>query len=402
MLNQNRLDPVVYLNSNDGTSIVAFGEGPKVKLNVGNALNQLTDFLETHKGNYCFGYLSFDLKNEIEDLESNNRDYIGFPDLFFFRPKWVVKINQKDINYVQGTPTRESDAFVSQYVNPNQKSSNNTIRLEPLQSKEEYLKTIEALKNHLQRGDIYEVTYCQGFLAEQVTLDPLATYFKLNAKTIAPFSCFVSLGNRYLMSGSPERFLKREGDKLISQPIKGTARRSSNPEEDQQNKENLLKSEKERAENVMIVDLVRNDLSRVAAMNSVSVEELFGVYSFKTVHQLISTISAKQKPNTTFKELMHALFPMGSMTGAPKISALQLIEQHETFKRGLFSGAVGYVAPNGDFDFNVIIRSILYNASTKTVLCPVGGAITIQSDAQEEYNECLLKAAAMMQILDEK
>lgn len=402
MLNQLILDPVVYLNSNDGTSIIAFGEGPTVKLNVGNALNQLSDFLDEHKGSYCFGFFGYDLKNEMEELESNNRDYIGFPDLFFFCPKFVVKINGEKVNYVQGTRSEESDAFVSKYVNPNQNSLSNNIRLKPLQSKKEYINTLKALKDHLQQGDIYEVTYCQGLLAENASLDPLATYFKLNAKTSAPFSCFVALGEKYLISGSPERFLKREGDKLISQPIKGTARRSDNPEEDEQNKVNLLKSEKERAENVMIVDLVRNDLSRVAAMNSVTVEELFGVYSFKTVHQLISTVSAKQKLGTTFKDIMNALFPMGSMTGAPKKSALQLIEKYEVFRRGLFSGTVGYVAPNGDFDFNVIIRSILYNAGTKTVLCPVGGAITIQSDAQEEYNECLTKAAAMMQILDEK
>lgn len=396
------MDPVVYLNSNDGTSTLAFGNGPTIKLNVGTALIQLSAFLAIHNDSFCFGYLGFDLKNEIEELESNHDDYIEFPDLFFFRPKFVVKITGAKTEYLQGSPSTESDAFVAQYTKPKENSANNTIRLSPLQSKSAYLKTIAALKEHLQRGDIYEVTYCQGFLSENVKLDPLATYFKLNAKTTAPFSCYVALDNRFLITGSPERFLKREGDKLISQPIKGTAKRVEDPKVDHQNKLDLLNSEKERAENVMIVDLVRNDLSRIAAKGSVAVEELFGVYSFKTVHQLISTVTARQKPDTPFTEIIKALFPMGSMTGAPKISALQLIEKYEVFKRGLFSGAVGYIAPNGDFDFNVVIRSILYDGNKQTVFCPVGGAITIQSDAESEYNECLIKAAAMMQILDEK
>ena len=273
------------------------------------------------------------------------------------------------------------------------------LALTPTLNKAEYLEKIKALQHHIQLGNIYEVNFCQEFIAEDVDLNPLQLFDAVNRKTRAPFSAFNKNHSHFLCSGSPERYLKKVGNKIISQPIKGTARRSENQSEDLEIKMALENSMKERAENVMIVDLVRNDLSITAADHSVHVEELFGVYTFPTVYQLISTVSAEIHEDSNWGEVLKHSFPMGSMTGAPKVSAMQLIEKYETFKRGLFSGALGYITPHGDFDFNVVIRSVLYNSENKYLSAPVGGAITILSEPEEEYEECLLKVKAMQEAL---
>lgn len=201
------------------------------------------------------------------------------------------------------------------------------------------------------------------------------------------------------MCASPERFLKKEKDLLVSQPIKGTAPRGRNAKEDMQLKKELFTDAKERSENVMIVDLVRNDLSHVAAKNSVKVTELFGIYSFSTVHQMISTVTARLGKDYHFTDALRYTFPMGSMTGAPKVRAMQLIEQYEDTRRGLYSGAVGYITPERDFDFNVVIRSILYNKQEQYLGFMAGSAITSGSIPEKEYQECLHKAQAMKKAL---
>jgi para-aminobenzoate synthetase component 1 len=193
--------------------------------------------------------------------------------------------------------------------------------------------------------------------------------------------------------------LKREGNRIISQPIKGTSRRGQSTDEDNRLKKELSNSTKERAENVMIVDLVRNDLSRCAERDSVRVDELFGVHSFKTVHHLVSTISCTVPSSIGWVELIQTTFPMGSMTGAPKLSAMKLISAQEKTERGVYSGSIGYIEPNGDFDFNVVIRSVQYDNLSERVSCHVGGAITALCNATDEYNECLLKAEAVLRAL---
>jgi para-aminobenzoate synthetase component 1 len=275
-----------------------------------------------------------------------------------------------------------------------------SLQLKPRMDREQYLQAIHQLQQHIHEGDIYEVNYCQEFYAAQSLHDPWAVWQRLNTFTEAPFSSYVQLGEHYLLSASPERYLKREGDRIISQPIKGTIKRGKTEQEEEELKQSLLHSEKERSENVMIVDLVRNDLSKSAKRGSVKVDELFGVYTFKTVHHLISTVSGELKEGTTFTQLLRDTFPMGSMTGAPKFKAMQLIDQYEYARRGLYSGSVGYITPNGDFDFNVVIRSIVYNANKPYISCSVGSAITALSDPEKEFEECLLKAEAIMKTLE--
>ncbi len=263
----------------------------------------------------------------------------------------------------------------------------------------EYKNTVNELKGHIRRGDIYEINFCQEFYAENADIDPLSTFIRLNKISPTPFSSFMKMGHRYIISATPERFLSRRGQKLISQPIKGTYARDSDKQKDEDQKKNLKADEKERAENVMIVDLVRNDLTKSAKPGTVKVEELFGVYSFKQVHQLISTVVCERAEGLSNAQIIENTFPMGSMTGAPKISAMMLAERYERSKRGVYSGAVGYFGPNGDFDLNVVIRTLLYNAENKYLSFHTGGAITIDSDPEKEYNECVLKAEAIIEVL---
>ena len=205
-----------------------------------------------------------------------------------------------------------------------------------------------------------------------------------------------------MLCASPERYLRKEANKVISQPIKGTAKRFSDETLDNNSKIALEQNPKERAENIMIVDLVRNDLSHTAIKGSVAVEELCGIYTFEQVHQMISTVVSTVENSVSPVEILRTTFPMGSMTGAPKISAMNIIEELEETKRGLYSGAVGYFTPENDFDFNVVIRSILYNAREKYLSFSVGSAITSQSIPEQEYEECLLKAKAMFEVLSSK
>jgi para-aminobenzoate synthetase component 1 len=269
-------------------------------------------------------------------------------------------------------------------------------------SRADYLAKTQALQQHIARGDIYEVNFCMELYAEDANIEPHRLFQELNQKTKSPFSAFIQIVDKYLLSSSPERFLKRVGDRLISQPIKGTAQRHTDMVQDAAEASQLQKSEKERAENTMIVDLVRNDMSRIATKGSVQVEELCKVYPFAHVHQMISTIAAELQIETQVSDAIAACFPMGSMTGAPKVRAMQLIEQYEETKRGLYSGAVGYIDPNGDFDFNVVIRSLLYRKDTEYLSLQVGSALTASSNPEKEYDECLLKAKGVLEVLSKK
>jgi para-aminobenzoate synthetase component 1 len=273
------------------------------------------------------------------------------------------------------------------------------IRIQQRISKENYITKVGKMLEHIQRGDIYEANFCMEFYAEKAVINPLEIYQKLNAISEAPFSVYFKNENQFLLSASPERYLKKVDSKVISQPIKGTSKRFSESDLDDKSKNDLESNEKERSENIMIVDLVRNDLSRTASKGSVEVEELCGIYSFQQVHQMISTITSQVENTISPVEIVRTTFPMGSMTGAPKISAMNIIENLEETKRGLYSGAVGYFTPNGDFDFNVVIRSILYNSQNQYVSYSVGSAITSLSEPEKEYEECLLKAKAMFAVL---
>ena len=400
---------VVWLDSNNNPSeyqsfeaVLAVDAFTAIQTDYVDAFKKLHEYQKSVQ-DWIFGYLTYDVKNAVEDLHSNNYDGLAFPDLFFFQPKKIIFIQNNQLhfeylNFCSDEIEEDFQAIESLFF---QETSNPTeISIQQRISKEEYLQKVQELQEHIHRGDIYEVNFCMEFFAENALINPLSTYQKLNQISQAPFSVYLKNHQHYLLCASPERYLKKQGEQIISQPIKGTAPRSLDESVDKFNKEQLQHNLKERSENIMIVDLVRNDLSKTAQKGSVQVLELCGVYTYKQVHQLISTISSKLHSDYSPVSAIESTFPMGSMTGAPKISAMQLIEKFEETQRGLYSGAVGYFSPIGDFDFNVVIRSILYNAQSQYLSFSSGSAITALSVPEQEYQECLLKAQAMKQVLE--
>ena len=350
----------------------------------------------SNSGNWWLGHFAYDLKNEIELLKSENSDNVGFPNLSFFSPEFVIQLEKDQLTIESYGKKSASELFD---ITPTKKSISTTISIQARTTKDAYIKNVTQLLSHIQKGDIYEINYCIEFFAIDVSIDPGELFLKLNSLTEAPFSALYKNDNNWLICGSPERFIEKKGTKISSQPIKGTRPRGKTNEEDNLLKIELLNDPKERSENVMIVDIVRNDLSRSAQKGTVKVEELFGIHTFKNVHQMISTISCELDSATNPIEAIKNTFPMGSMTGAPKVKAMELAEKFENVKRGLYSGALGYFTPTMDFDFNVIIRSIQYNSKTGYLSLMVGSAITANSIPEKEYDECLVKAETLFQAL---
>jgi para-aminobenzoate synthetase component 1 len=404
-----QFDDIVWLDSNmylqphsSYDSILAVDAFTGIQTDSVDGFKKLNEY-QSITNDWIFGYLSYDLKNDTEPLRSQNFDGLDFPDLCFFQPKrlFLFKEDRVTIKYLNVISEEvEADLeSIETFSFKNNPSHNNDIQIESRISKKQYINKVRTLLSHIHRGDIYEANFCQEFYA-QSDLDPLETYFNLNKISQSPFATFLKTGDKFLLSSSPERYLKKTGLEIISQPIKGTTRRSEHSEEDTNLKTILESDPKERSENIMIVDLVRNDLSKIAQKGTVNVTELCQTYSFKQVHHMISTVQAQALPTFSSVDIIEATFPMGSMTGAPKISAMKIIEALENTKRGLYSGAVGYFTPDGDFDFNVVIRSILYNASKSYVSFSVGSAITSKSTPENEYDECLVKAKAMRSVLE--
>lgn len=403
----NQCDNVIWLDSNNYPdtyhkydAVLAFSPNEILRLNSHQgAFEKLKNFIN-HTKDWAFGFLSYDLKNDIEDLKSENFDGLAFPELYFFQPKKMIffKNNTLIFSYLEEVSDEiESDfqKIIHFQIPDYQSVTNLQTEIKNRISKENYLLKIANIKKHIARGDIYEANFCQEFYANNLEINPLEIYWRLNAISEPPFASFLKLDKHFVLSASPERYLQRTDNQVVSQPIKGTAKRSTDSETDQKLRNELEQNPKEHSENIMIVDLVRNDLSLYAERGSVQVTELCKPYTFKQVHQLISTITSTVKPETHSVDVIRSTFPMGSMTGAPKISAMQIIENQEVTKRSIYSGAIGYFSPEGNFDFNVVIRSIFYNANQKYVSFSVGSAITALSDPEKEYEECLIKAEAM-------
>lgn len=381
--------------------ILAVGCKKNISLFADNALNELQQLYNERQG-WLFGHLGYDLKNEIEPLSSSNPDSVGFSDLHFFEPEYVLKLGKTSVAIMGAV---DASAIFNDIQNcpatfAHKPAGDGGVAIRTRFTQAEYVGAVQQLQRHILRGDCYEVNFCQEFYAENTALDPLAIYGQLIKLSPNPFAALYKVDSRFCICASPERYLKKEGHLLLSQPMKGTARRYLLDDlQDEASKQSLQKSAKEKSENVMVVDLVRNDLSRICKQGTVKATELFGVYSFPQVHQMISTVSGELLGDELFTDIIRATFPMGSMTGAPKKRVMELIEQYERSRRGLFSGAIGYIDPQGDFDFNVVIRSMFYNQSTGYLSFQTGSAITFYSDAEQEYEECMLKAGAMLQVL---
>ncbi|MFM1898150.1 MAG: hypothetical protein RL577_390 [Bacteroidota bacterium] len=328
------------------------------------------------------GLTSYEWKNELHGLSSRHQLRFAWPDCWMFEPISWQGLDRK--GHFQGEPLSRVQETV--------------LPLEPVlgtwnqsSSPDSYKEVVKRLRQHIIDGDFYELNYCVAFEAS-AELDAQSIFADLVRVSPAPFACFVKRGNLYLMSSSPERFLQKRGSVLRSQPIKGTKKRTA--EQSEWEARELEQSEKDRAENIMIVDLVRNDLSRVCKAGTVKVEELCKVYSFEHVHQMISTISGECQGSMGLQDIWKATFPMGSMTGAPKKTVMEHIDRYEDFARGLYSGSVGWIWGE-DFDFNVVIRALQYDADERRLGYQVGGAITFDSSPHAEYQECLDKAAGI-------
>ena len=351
---------------------------------------------------WLFGHISYDFKNTLEPkLSSSHSSGLAFPVIQFFCPAIVCFIDRDKETFCIECLGQDPHTVYHEILNT--PVSPKEVKLPSLQftqriPKQEYLSTIDALREHIRNGDCYEINFCNEGFVESAVISPVEVFQMLNTLSPAPFAAFYRLNDQFMMCASPERYLMKHGETLLSQPIKGTSKRENDATKDQASKLSLQNSMKDRAENVMIVDLVRNDLARSCQLGSVQVPELFGIHSFPQVHQMVSTITGHLRPGVPFTNALRYSFPMGSMTGAPKVKVMQLIENYERSYRGLFSGTVGYITPSGNFDFNVVIRSIFYNEASRYLSYQTGGAITYDSDAVQEWEEMRLKAWALEKI----
>lgn len=372
----------------------------------GEAFSALRTWSSEHQ-DWLFGHFGYDLAAETEPAppktagtSPDQPDPIGFPDMFFFVPETVIEWRNHEIRISTFRPDPEAIWQEICSTIPPQPAQLPQITFTPRFTREEYLAAIQALQRHILRGDCYEINFCQEFFTRAARLDPYAVWLALCKASPNPFAAFYRIDQRYLFCASPERYLKKTGSTLLSQPIKGTAPRlQQDPDADSLSSRSLYASPKDRAENVMVVDLVRNDLARICLPGSVKVPELYGVYPFPQVHQMISSVTGELRPGIHWTEAIKNSFPMGSMTGAPKTRVVQLIAQYERSRRGIYSGALGYVTPNGDFDFNVVIRSLTYRLETAYLSYQVGSGITWYSDPEAEYQECLVKAEGIRKAL---
>ncbi len=364
----------------------------------GNAIRSWEE-LSSSQGQWLLGGLPYELKQRFEPhLRQTNTESIAFPEVAFFVPETVIYIPKgESYLYIEGKYP-DWEKILQQETQPAPQAKPD---FQSNFTPSAYLDTVGQLREHIAAGDFYEINLSQQYTAEVVLENPAALFQKLVSISPTPFSAFFRFEEKYLLCASPERFLQQQGRQLLTQPIKGTAPRDTNPAIDEANKQALLDSEKERAENVMIVDLSRNDLYRSSEINSVEVPYLFDIQSFPQVHQMISSITGlRQEALSPFDVLAHT-FPAGSMTGAPKVMVMNMIDQYEGIQRGLYAGSVGYFQPNGDFDLNVVIRSLIYDATAQKLCYQVGGAITYDSDPQAEYEETLVKARGIKQLFGE-
>jgi para-aminobenzoate synthetase component 1 len=362
---------------------------------------QLRRFCEATP-DWLFGFFSYDLKQQTEPVVFSKPDSrpegIGFPLAVFFQPLHLIVIENGEVIIESFEDAGKIFLEIQNTQVPEPVAQPFTLFSRT--TEQQYLDHSRIIRQRMANGDLYEMNYCLEFFANQC-IHPYSVFNALNEISPSPFASFVKWNHRYLICSSPERFLKKEGRRIIAQPMKGTLKRTgAGPNHLLLEQQQLLHNPKERAENVMIVDLLRNDLAKSARAGSVKVEELFGIYSYASVHQMVSTISATLREEIHWTQAFSNAFPMGSMTGAPKVMAMQVIDEMEPVKRGLFSGSAGFVDPTGDFDFNVVIRSILYNAATDYVSVMAGSAITYDSVPEQEYEECLLKLQPMLKALN--
>ena len=395
---------VILLDSNskknDYEFIFSYGKISELK-SFDNSLDKLDNYIK-QVDDWIFGFISYDLKDEIEGFNSKNLKYFDVPNLSFFQPStiWVFDgVELKALYFDEKELFDVWNEINKIHISCDSIKSNPNVELKGRLSKEEYIKKIKNIKKRIKMGDTYELNFCFDFFNDNTKINPENTFKKLNKLTESPMSVYYKDHHLHVLSSSPERFIKRNKKTIISQPIKGTKKRGKNIDEDVFLINSLKNSIKEKSENHMIVDLVRNDFSRIAKKGSVKVTELSKINTYKNIHQMVSTIEAQIENDMFFSTILKSTFPMGSMTGAPKIKTMKIIDELEETSRGIYSGAIGYIDPNKNFDFNVVIRTIIYDDKLSKISVNVGSGITFKSDPKDEYEECLTKIDALKKSL---
>lgn len=405
-------DPFVAIRSK-GSVVECYIDG-KWQKKEGKPLDELAQLVEK----YCIdiykdlpfiggalGYFSYDFVSQIEKIDITQQDKANIYDMYFAFYNETVLIDHKENElsiigheFVDNHESR----FISlkKKVNANQQRLNEfynvDVQIKNTISKDEYLNAIYTVKQNIKQGNVYQINYTQAFYC-QLNKSPFTLYQRLAKTNPAPFAAYLDYQDFHIVSSSPERFMRVHGDKIETRPIKGTMARGETPQQDAQAKQQLQNSKKDHAELLMIVDLERNDMGRICSSGSVHVDELFHIEEYATVFQQVANVKGSLKPNTTIKDIINGTFPGGSITGAPKISAMQLIAKLEPYSRNIYTGSIGYISFNQHMDFNIAIRTIL--CQEKTATYQVGGGIIWDSDAQAEYEESLLKGKALKEAL---
>ena len=395
---------VILLDSNskknDYEFIFSYGKISELK-SFDNSLDKLDNYIK-QVDDWIFGFISYDLKDEIEGFKSKNLKYFDVPNLSFFQPStiWVFDgVELKALYFDEKELFDVWNEINKIHISCDSNKSNLNVELKGRLSKVEYIKKIKNIKKRIKMGDTYELNFCFDFFNDNTKINPENTFKKLNKLTESPMSVYYKDQYFHVISSSPERFIKRNKKTIISQPIKGTKKRGATLQEDVFLINSLKNSVKEKSENHMIVDLVRNDFSRIAKKGTVKVTELSKINTYKNIHQMVSTIEAQIENDMFFSTILKSTFPMGSMTGAPKIKTMKIIEEFEETSRGIYSGAIGYIDPDKNFDFNVVIRTIIYDDKLSKISVNVGSGITFKSVPEDEYEECLTKIDALKKSL---
>jgi para-aminobenzoate synthetase component 1 len=360
------------------------------------ALNQLAAFHKQHH-DWMVGHIGYHMVPHIWPGLSRKPCLCSFPEIYFFIPEIFILLHSDQVQIGIYGPEAQARQIFEEICKVKIASHRfgHPLLIFPILQREQYIETVSHILQHIQRGDCYELNFCQLFTSKPLNLSPVKTFMQLPP---TPFSLCYRWEDAYLLCASPERYLLKRGQHIIMQPMKGTISRGCDENEDAQLRLSLQQSPKERAENIIVVDLVRNDLSRTAVPGSVNVIECLKIYSYPTVHQMVSTISCEMDRAYHIGDLLATTFPMGSMTGAPKKKVLELIDRFESWPRGLYSGAAGYITPEGDMEMNVIIRSLLYTTAAQQVYYHAGSGITCYCNPEAEWEECLTKTKQLAHI----
>lgn len=384
------------------------------KLSYGDPFDKLDELIKKYKIDYesnipflggAMGYFSYDIGRVIEKMPKSAKEDVSIPDSYFlFYDNVIIFDLRNKKTYITALGIKEdsekSIKDIEEKIKQGKVEFNIVLdkKSEFISnfSREEYIDAVKQVKEYIKEGHTYIANLTQRFQCDYNS-NPFDTYISLRSINKAPFSCYLNLEDFQIISSSPERFLKVFNNEVETRPIKGTRPRGINKIEDEKNREELLNSEKDKSELLMIVDLERNDLSKVCKPFSVKVTELFKLEEYSTVFHLVSTVIGELNNNVSSVKCIRECFPGGSITGAPKIRSMEIIEELEGIRRGIYTGAIGYFDLRGNCDFNIVIRTIL--TKDNKAYFGVGGGITIESDEEMEYEETLDKAKALMRVL---